>query len=154
MPQRVLSCFMAFSTSEGVIVPWQQGSWGHLGPTGPRWAPCWPHELCYLGIAKHLHLCWTLFYFKYDPKCSTTSPWCTIDAPAVFAWCTINASVAFAWCTNHFAHKVEFSHICWDGVHPVWLGSPSTLPSQGVWSGSYVMCSPHLIMGFTCWQNN
>ena len=24
-------------------------SWGHLGPTGPRWAPCWPHELCYLG---------------------------------------------------------------------------------------------------------
>ena len=30
-----------------------QGSWGqhgvHLGPTGSRWAPCWPHELCYLG---------------------------------------------------------------------------------------------------------
>ena len=21
----------------------------HLGPTEPRWAPCWPHELCYLG---------------------------------------------------------------------------------------------------------
>ena len=21
----------------------------HLGPIGPRWAPCWPHELCYLG---------------------------------------------------------------------------------------------------------
>ena len=20
----------------------------YLGPTGPRWAPCWPHELCYL----------------------------------------------------------------------------------------------------------
>ena len=34
---------------------WEQGSWGqhgaHLGPTGPRWAPCWPHELCYLGIS-------------------------------------------------------------------------------------------------------
>ena len=31
----------------------QQGSWGqhgaHLGPTGPGWAPCWPHEFCYLG---------------------------------------------------------------------------------------------------------
>ena len=30
-----------------------QCSWGqhgaHLGPTGPRLAPCWPHELCYLG---------------------------------------------------------------------------------------------------------
>ena len=23
--------------------------WALLGPTGPRWAPCWPHELCYLG---------------------------------------------------------------------------------------------------------
>ena len=21
----------------------------HLGPTGPRLAPCWPHEPCYLG---------------------------------------------------------------------------------------------------------
>ena len=21
----------------------------HLGPTGPRWAPCWPHKVCYLG---------------------------------------------------------------------------------------------------------
>ena len=34
-------------------MPWYQGSWGQhgalLGPTGPRWAPCWPHELCYLG---------------------------------------------------------------------------------------------------------
>ena len=33
--------------------PRQQGSWGkhgaHLGPTGPRWALCWPHETCYLG---------------------------------------------------------------------------------------------------------
>ena len=22
---------------------------GQYGPTGPRWAPCWSHELCYLG---------------------------------------------------------------------------------------------------------
>ena len=25
-------------------------TWAHLGPTGPRWAPCWPHELCYLVL--------------------------------------------------------------------------------------------------------
>ena len=29
-----------------------QGSWGqhgaHLGPTGPRWAPCWPYKPCYI----------------------------------------------------------------------------------------------------------
>ena len=24
----------------------------HLGLTGPRWAPCWPHESCYLGIVE------------------------------------------------------------------------------------------------------
>ena len=31
----------------------KQSSWGqhgtHLGPTGPSWAPCWPHESCYQG---------------------------------------------------------------------------------------------------------
>ena len=35
-------------------IPWYQGLWGqhgaHLGPTGPRRAPCWPHETCYLGL--------------------------------------------------------------------------------------------------------
>ena len=25
-------------------------TWGHLGPTGPRWDPCWLHEPCYLGL--------------------------------------------------------------------------------------------------------
>ena len=37
-----------------------QGSWGqhgdHLGPTGPRWAPRWPHELCYLCVMNLWHL--------------------------------------------------------------------------------------------------
>ena len=37
-------------------IPWWQGSWGqheaHLRQTGHRWAPCWPHELCYLGIER------------------------------------------------------------------------------------------------------
>ena len=35
-------------------LPRYQSSWGqhgaHLGPIGPRWAPCWSHELCYQGI--------------------------------------------------------------------------------------------------------
>ena len=56
----------------------------------------------------------------YDPKCSTTFPWCTINAPAAFAWCTINAPVVFAWCMNQ---KVEFSYIEWNGVHTLWLRS-------------------------------
>ena len=40
----------------------EQGSWGqhgaNLGPTGPRWAPCWPHEHCYL--ASYLLIGWRL----------------------------------------------------------------------------------------------
>ena len=32
-------------------------TWAHLGPTGPRRAPCWPHELCYLGICHTLRWC-------------------------------------------------------------------------------------------------
>ena len=34
-------------------LPRYQSSWGqhgtHLGPVGPRWSPCWPHEPCYQG---------------------------------------------------------------------------------------------------------
>ena len=69
---------------------------------------------------KRGHCVWTPFYFMYDPKCSTTFPWCAINAPVAFAWCTINVPVAFAWCTNHFVHKMEFSYIGWNGVHPLW----------------------------------
>ena len=33
--------------------PDSKESWGqhvaHLGPVGPRWAPCWPHDPCYQG---------------------------------------------------------------------------------------------------------
>ena len=30
-------------------------TWAHLGPGGPRWAPCWPNEPCYQGISTMLH---------------------------------------------------------------------------------------------------
>ena len=40
-----------------IFMPWEQGSWGqhgaHLGPIGTRWAPCWPHKLCYLGMTEY-----------------------------------------------------------------------------------------------------
>ena len=38
---------------QGIDFPREQGScgqhWSHLGPVGPMWALCWPHEPCYLG---------------------------------------------------------------------------------------------------------
>ena len=29
---------------------------GHLGPTGPRWAACWSHGLCYLGQENQVYM--------------------------------------------------------------------------------------------------
>ena len=48
-----MCCWFALGNiyaSPGSKVQGQHGV--NLGPTGPRWAPCWPHELCYLG---HIH---------------------------------------------------------------------------------------------------
>ena len=48
---------MCFETYFKVVKPYRtiqrarlMGQHGaHLGPVGPRWAPCWPHEPCYQG---------------------------------------------------------------------------------------------------------
>ena len=37
----------------------------HLGPDGPRWAPCWPHEPCYQGL---LETKWWLCMSNDDPS--------------------------------------------------------------------------------------
>ena len=43
---------MAWNHGNRQATRWQS-SWGqhvaHLGPVGPRWAPCWPREPCYQG---------------------------------------------------------------------------------------------------------
>ena len=45
---------LVFGIRAQATCPWEQGSWGsygaYLGPTGPRWAPCWPREPCYFGL--------------------------------------------------------------------------------------------------------
>ena len=39
-------------------LPRSQSSWGqhgaHLGPVGPKWTPCWPHEPCYQGYERDI----------------------------------------------------------------------------------------------------
>ena len=39
-------------------------TWAHLGPTGPRWASCWPHEPCYLGYHTSQNLRWRYFQMR------------------------------------------------------------------------------------------
>ena len=36
------------STAATWTIPDSKVHGANMGPTGPRWAPCWPHELCYL----------------------------------------------------------------------------------------------------------
>ena len=39
-----------FYKSMQSLIAWFMGpTWGPSGATGPRWAPSWPHEFCYLG---------------------------------------------------------------------------------------------------------
>ena len=44
-------------------------SWHHLGPTGPRWAPCWSHGLCYLG--RYETGVFVYFALNYQPQAPT-----------------------------------------------------------------------------------
>ena len=101
----------------------------HVDGRGSRF----PGELQYHGG-------WTPFFFMYDRKCSTTFPWCTIYAPVTFAWYMINLPAAFAWCTNHFVHKVEFSYIGTNRVHPLWI-----YPKAFEWRHMNTMASPVIV---------
>ena len=40
-------CNMLYKNLDSKVHGGQHGA--HLGPVGPRWAPCWPHEPCYQG---------------------------------------------------------------------------------------------------------
>ena len=39
------------SQATSQIARFMGSSWGHLGPVGPIWVPCWSHEPCYQGLA-------------------------------------------------------------------------------------------------------
>ena len=43
------SYMMRSSVMTSLITSFMGPTWGPSGATEPRWAPCWPHELCYLG---------------------------------------------------------------------------------------------------------
>ena len=46
-----------------LITKFMGTTWGQSGPTGPRWAPRWPHEFCYLGM-------FGVFWQRMIPKCN------------------------------------------------------------------------------------
>ena len=64
-------CFYYQLMINNTHIPRWQGSWdqhgAHLGPTGPRWAPCWPHE----------HAIWLLLLVCSKSTWHTSSPTAT-----------------------------------------------------------------------------
>ena len=46
-------------------------TWGPSGPTGPRWAPCLPHRLCYLGWSLGPSVVIVLIYVSWNIPASS-----------------------------------------------------------------------------------
>ena len=66
-----------------------KSSWGqhgaHLGPVGPRWAPCWPHDMMTSSNGNSFrvtgHLCGEFTGPRWIPhtKASDAGLWCFLD---------------------------------------------------------------------------
>ena len=54
--------------------------WAHLGPTGPSWAPCWPHELCYLGLFSWRWISHTCSISMSRNYINTNPYWCFLKS--------------------------------------------------------------------------
>ena len=72
----------------------------HLGPTVSRWVPCWPHELCYLGISQRHFQNWVL---NSRPFVSVSPFVCKWYAGAVYEAPLRNSS------TNYFHSRLNCS---------------------------------------------
>ena len=99
--------------------PWYQDSWGHhgahLGPIGPRGAPCWPHELCYLGpqtltVRWRLLLIQRLNHVLQYKLTFLKSCKCVIDQYKVSL---ITQNIDWATCQIKSYFYVNFSHKYW-----------------------------------------
>ena len=59
---------VTFEESGGCAISeiYPDGKGAHLGLTGPRWASCWPHDLCYLGSnTMQFSVCLREHFFYY-----------------------------------------------------------------------------------------
>ena len=76
-----------------------------MEPTGPRWAQCWPHELCYLGKAKR------------KPPCIGGMELVSLSCNRAFissvrrCWCKI--AIATKWYHFHTTDKCGFLCMPW-----------------------------------------
>ena len=96
----------------------------NLGPTGPKWAPCWPHELCYLGTQRG----WDKFTAISQTTFSITFSWTKMyELRLIYYWklfLRLELPIFQHWfrrllgteqATDHYLNQWWFSllkHIC------------------------------------------
>ena len=103
----------------------------HLGPVGPRWVPCGPHEPCYQGNVSTIchHLCRTAATpcAQYD-QCSLMQPISATldtDLPQSTSYNPSPAYQGLFVCTNFcYTHVIHFLNI--DSFHQNSLKYPVT----------------------------
>ena len=87
-------------TSQDLWTPWWQGSWGqhgaHLGPVGPMWAPCRPHEPCNLGMVLALP-CSVVFGHGSIYKSPVGLLHCFIDTGIIIRWSYTSEKLGQIW---------------------------------------------------------
>ena len=118
-------------------VPRYQSSWGqqeaHLGPVGPRWAPCWPHELCYQGSCSFLYFRRFPVYMQHTQRNenkvyggyvflwfhTSVYPYSCIDGPLYLSgpiiWCCLY--LIPAWISNDIYYTMWSEITLYNGCH-------------------------------------
>ena len=109
------------------FIPREQSSWGqhgaHLGPTGPRWTPYWPPELCYLGAQEtwtaqetwsvsgfpftSMVPAWICNYIYNKVWDEITCPFSNFNGKAIEVWEWISHFIS-----NFTVHVINW--LCWD----------------------------------------
>ena len=105
----------------------------HLGPAGPRWAPCWPHELCYQGyvtcsvaVSKAEHIL-TLYGLNFSESEGTKAYIYIICHSSTLTWyrwlksflkydCTHLQSISWVlmpWRRKEPGHQQPWYLLCW-----------------------------------------
>ena len=131
-----LRVWASFHTAGVCDCSGKQSSWGqhgsHLGPVGPRWAPCWPHEPCYQGHAVALPHVQTTWCMVCDPHSRTLADWLILNHRNVSVCyvCTdlcINASGVEPGILRANSDSI----LAADVEAPCITGSPSTMVQCG-----------------------
>ena len=91
-------------------------TWSHLGPTGPSWAPCWPHEICYLGLfSAHMMTWWHGNIFSITGPLWGESP--IGQSFNIFYVVSLNSCWASSWVAGHLkCHDVHLKSLTHCGL--------------------------------------